>query len=183
MRPIKIRLEDSDEVADIELQKMQDLEAVEHLLDVSFGPDRHQKTAYRLRDNVDPIPELSFVARLSGKLVGTLRFWPIVVKSDTDGKAGKRALLLGPIAVEPSLKGRGIGIGLMNHGLARARQLGHKIVILVGDPDYYKKVGFSQIEPGRITMPGPVDTHRLLALELEDGALANVSGRIMPGVS
>lgn len=183
MRPIKIRLEDSDEVADIELQEMQDLEAVEHLLDVSFGLDRHQKTAYRLRDNVAPIPALSFVARLSGKLVGTLRFWPILIKGDAGDKASVPALLLGPIAVDPALKGRGIGIGLMTQGLARARQLGHKIVILVGDPDYYKRVGFSQIEPGRITMPGPVDTHRLLALELEDGALANVSGRITPSVS
>lgn len=178
MAQIQIKLEDSGEIAHIDLQKAADLAAVEALLDLAFGHDRHQKTAYRLRDNVAPLPELSFVARISGKIVATLRFWPVVIRKNPDDKTGLPALLLGPIAVEPGLSGKGIGIGLMKHGLSKARELGHRIVILVGDPDYYRRVGFAQVEPGRLTMPGPVDVQRLMVLELVPGAFSGVSGRI-----
>ena len=180
MAPIQIKLVDSGEIAQIEHQDSADLAAVEALLDLAFGPDRHLKTAYRLRDHVAPLAELSFVARMSGRVVGTLRFWPILIKKDETDEGGVPALLLGPIAVEPPLKGKGIGIGLMNYGIAKARDLGHRIVILVGDPDYYRRVGFTQVEPGRLTMPGPVELHRLMVRELVDGAFAGVSGRISP---
>ena len=175
---VLIALEDSDEIAEIELQESRDLDSVEQLLDLAFGPDRRQKTAYRLREHVDPLPELSFVVRLGGRLVGTLRFWPVLIKAGEGDETGVPALLLGPIAVDPALKGRGIGIGLMRHGLERARALGHRIVILVGDPEYYRRAGFSQIEPGRLAMPGPVDVNRLMGLELVPGAMVGVRGRI-----
>ena len=161
----------------IEPQADADLPAVEVILDLAFGPDRHQKTAYRLRDNVEPVPELSLVARQDGKVFGTLRFWPILIRRQ--GAADVPALMLGPIAVLPDLKGRGIGISLMREGLARAKVLGHRIVILVGDYPYYNRVGFEHIEHGRFLMPGWVDLDRLLALELVPGALEGVSGRIV----
>jgi predicted N-acetyltransferase YhbS len=159
-------------------QSDEDFAAVEALLDVSFGPDRMKKTAYRLREGVAPIPELSFVAKKDGTVVGTIRFWPIVIRTDTKPQRRVPALLLGPIAVEPSLKGQGIGIGLMRNGLATARGLGAKIIVLVGDLDYYSRVGFSRAPAKGLRMPGPVDPDRLLALELEPGALAGVSGPI-----
>jgi predicted N-acetyltransferase YhbS len=175
---IQIRLEDSGEIARIERQKASDLAAVEALLDLAFGPDRYQKTAYRLRDRVAPVAALSFVARMSGRIVGTLRFWPVRIKKTPQDKSGVAALLLGPIAVEPGLKGKGIGIALMNHGILKARALGHRIVLLVGDPDYYRRVGFSQVEPGRLSMPGPVDVNRLMVRELEPGVFSGITGRI-----
>lgn len=147
---------------------------IERLLDKAFGPGRLAKSAYRLREGVAPIPSLSFVARASGALVGSLRFWPIVV--------GRKApaLLLGPLVVEPALRGRGIGIGLMLRGLSRARAEGHRLVFLVGDEPYYARVGFRRVEPGRFLFCGPVDESRLLVRELAPGALAQVSGLIEP---
>jgi predicted N-acetyltransferase YhbS len=53
----------------------------------------------------------------------------------------------------------------------------------VGDPEYYKRVGFSQVEPGLLTMPGPVDINRLMWLELKPGALNDVSGLISPAIT
>lgn len=160
----------------IEPQQDKDLPAVEALLDAAFGPDRHQKTAYRLRDGVEAVSDLSLVARQDGRVLGTIRFWPIDIRPS--GAAAVPALMLGPIAVEPSLKGRGIGIALMREGLARAKALGHEIVLLVGDFPYYGRVGFEHTAPGRFVMPGWVDPDRLLALELAPGALAGVAGRI-----
>jgi predicted N-acetyltransferase YhbS len=159
-------------------QSPEDSAAVEALLDISFGPDRMKKTAYRLREGVAPVAALSFVAKKDGELVGTIRFWPIVIKSEARPQILLPALLLGPIAVEPSLKGQGIGIGLMRTGLAAAKGMGAKSIVLVGDLDYYSRVGFSREAALGLRMPGPVDPNRLLALELESGALAGVSGPI-----
>ena len=159
-------------------QSPEDSAAVDALLDIAFGPDRMKKTAYRLREGVAPVEGLSFVAKKDGELVGTIRFWPIVIKTESRPQRLVPALLLGPIAVEPSLKGQGIGIGLMRTGIAAAKGLGAKIIVLVGDLDYYNRVGFSREPALGLRMPGPVDPNRLLALELEPGALAGVAGPI-----
>lgn len=162
----------------IEPQGPADLPAVEDLLDRAFGPDRHGRTAYRLRDGVEPVDALSLVARDGDGFLGTLRFWPIEIAPENGGD-NVAALLLGPLAVAPDLKGKGIGITLMREGLARAREAGHRAVILVGDFDYYRRVGFVRMAPGQFTMPGPVDEARLLYLELAPDSLAGVAGRIV----
>lgn len=160
----------------IELQEPDDLAAVELINDRAFGPGRQQKTAYRLREGVEPIHALNLVARQGERILGTIRFWPVLISPEAG--VATPALLLGPIAVEPELKGRGVGIALMKAGLARARELGHGLVVLVGDYDYYSRVGFERVPPGRILMPGPVDYQRLLFLELRPGAFDGVSGLI-----
>lgn len=163
----------------IEPQAADDAEQVEALLDRAFGPDRYGKTAYRLRENVEPIHELSLAARDDrGSLLGTIRFWPILVEP-ADGAPPVPALLLGPLAVQPELKGKGVGIALMREGLARAKEAGHSAVILVGDYDYYSRVGFRRMAPGQFSLPGPVDEARLLYLELISGTLEPLTGRLV----
>ena len=154
------------------LEKQEDAGAVDALVAQGFGPGRFAKTAYRLREGVRHLPELAFVAERDGELVATVRYWPIDV-------VGTPALMLGPLAVRNELRGQGIGIGLMERSLNKARALGHRAVLLVGDEPYYGRVGFKAIKPlGRITMPGPVDLGRLLGLALVEGALDQMSGAI-----
>ncbi|MEX1147641.1 MAG: N-acetyltransferase, partial [Sphingomonadales bacterium] len=161
----------------IEGQGNADPAQIEAILDRAFGPGREQKTAYRFRDGVDPVDGLSLVARLDGRLVGTIRFWPVLAEAD----GGLRdALLLGPIAVEPDLKGLGIGKALMRRGLELARAQGHRLVILVGDFDYYGKLGFYRVSPGTLIFPGPVDEARILYLELAPGAMDGIGGAVLP---
>jgi predicted N-acetyltransferase YhbS len=147
--------------------------AVERLLDQGFGPGRFAKTAYRLREGVAPDARLSFVSEDSETkaLVGSVRFWPVRIGDCL-------SLLLGPLAVEPQLRGRGIGIGLMQHGIEEARKLGYEAVILVGDESYYAKAGFARLPPGRIRFPGPVDPARILGLALKPNALVSLSGEV-----
>jgi predicted N-acetyltransferase YhbS len=149
-----------------------DHDAVEHLLDLSFGSGRRTKTSYRLREGSAPVPGLSLVVRDPGvRLSGTISFWPLAI-----GGAQSPALLLGPLAVHPDRQGLGIGLTLMREGLARAAAQGHRLVLLVGDEPYYAKVGFRKLPAGLISLPGPVDPARFLYLELSPGALAGVSG-------
>ena len=156
----------------IDLEGAADGGAIEHLLDDSFGRKRHRKTAQHLRDGQAPVPGLTFVAREGGRLIGTLRFWSVRIG------AAHRALLLGPIAVDAACRGRCVAAWLINTGLARAKAMGHRAVILVGDAPYYERFGFSAATTDGMTLPGPVDSARFLGLELEPGALAGVTGRV-----
>ncbi len=153
----------------IERQTPDDAEAIEHLNARVFGPGRFARSAYRIRETVEPDPELCFVARVGTLLVGANAMTPIAI-------GGARALLLGPLIVEPVFRSQGIGEALVTRSLEAAKSARWKLVILVGDEPYYARMGFKPVPPGQITLPGPVDPARLLACELEPGALAAAEG-------
>ena len=155
----------------IQLENPADAPGVEALNAESFGPGRFAKSAYRLREGVDPVAALSFVAMENGILRGSVRFWPISV-------GGHEELLLGPLAVQTGQRGRGIGIALMQAGIEAAQQGPWRGILLVGDEPYYAKVGFSRLPPGRVKFPGPVDQNRILGLSLKAGELLTVSGQV-----
>ena len=148
-----------------------DAKAIERLNEHAFGPGRFARTAYRLREGVEPDPALSFVARVGTLLVGSNRLTRIVC-------GGRPGLLLGPLAVEPAFRARGIGEDLVARSLQAAREGGHGLVILVGDEPYYSRMGFRVVPPGRLQMPGPVDLRRLLYCELVPGWMDGIAGPI-----
>ncbi len=148
-----------------------DAEAILRLNERVFGPGRFARTAYRIRETTSADLSLSFVARVGTLLVGANRMTPILIDLDP-------ALLLGPLTVEPAFRSQGVGEALMTKSLDAARDAGHGLVLLVGDVDYYSRVGFARVPRGKITMPGPVDPDRLLYCELRDGAFAATSGKM-----
>jgi predicted N-acetyltransferase YhbS len=150
----------------------QDIDAREDLLDRVWGTSRFLKTAERLRDRSIPAKGLALIAEQDDAIVGTVRLWDIAAGS------GGPALLLGPLAVEEARRGLGIGAALMRRAIGVARRRGHKAVILVGDAPYYGRFGFSTAKTGALWLPGPVERHRLLGLELVAGALDGARGLI-----
>ena len=150
-----------------------DSAAIDHLNARTFGPGRFAKSAYRIREDVPHLLELSFTARVGTLLVGSVRLSPIVIGATP-------ALLLGPLTVEPPFRDRGIGLALIERALKEAKGKGHRLAILVGDEPYYGKAGFRRIAKGQVTMPGPVDPARLLVAELAPGAFDGVGGAIRP---
>lgn len=155
--------------------KQNNIRFIEKILDEAFGTDRWQKTAYRLREGVLPVAELSFAGFVDERLMASLQFWRVHIKED--GKIFD-ALLLGPIAVDKQFRGQGYGLKLMDHGLRQARERGHERVILVGDEVYYRKVGFCRALATGLDLPGPVDPDRLLARALTPGAMDGIKGMI-----
>jgi predicted N-acetyltransferase YhbS len=156
----------------LRLEEPSDFAAIDRLHERAFGPGRFARTAYRLREGVPPIATLSFIAQVGTMLVGSVRLNTI--------KAGSsKALILGPLAVEPAFSDRGIGTRLMEMALDQAKADGHGLVFLVGDLPYYSRFGFKIVPQGRVTMPGPVDPQRFLVLELQAGALEQVSGLLV----
>lgn len=150
-----------------------DAAAREALLDRAFGPARFTKTCERLREGRLPAAGLALKAvDEAGRMVGTLRFWHVALGAE------RPALMLGPLAVEADAREGGIGSQLMREGLARAAELGHEAVILVGDAPYYERFGFRGELTESLAMPGPVERERFLALELAKGALAGAAGDV-----
>ena len=140
-----------------------------------FGPGRFARTAYRIREGSSHISDYCGIARDRTKLVAAVCFTPITI----DGRGG--ALLLGPLAVDPNYANLGLGRALVGNGLATARNDGKDLVVLVGDLEYYSRMGFQRIAAGQIQLSGPVDPMRLLAHELRPNALADFSGTVVAG--
>lgn len=163
----------SDQAVAIRAERATDVASREALLDACFGLGRNARTCQRIRDGRLPAEGLAFSAMHRGRLVGTVRLWNV-------DAGGRSALVLGPLAVDPSVRALGIGAALMQHALAAAKALGHGAVILLGDEPYYAKFGFARAVAEALSLPGPFERHRLLGLELRAGALDGACGLIVP---
>ena len=160
-------------VAEIDQQSPAVSAAREALLGRAMGLNWKRKSSQKLRRGRRPSEGLAFVARNEdGVLAGTVRLWDVATGD------GRPALLLGPLAADPSLKSAGIGKTLMSHAISEVKRLGHKAILLVGDAAYYGRFGFSAEKTGGLSMPGPYERHRFLALELVPGALDGAHGTL-----
>jgi predicted N-acetyltransferase YhbS len=160
----------------IRAERASDVVAREALLDACFGDNRPTRTCQRLRDGRAPAEGLALsVVRQEGqaRLVGTVRLWHV-------SAGGRSALMLGPLAVDDTCRGLGVGAALMDRALEIAKARGHGAVILLGDAPYYARFGFSGLKTGELSLPGPFERDRLLGLELREGALDGARGMIAP---
>ena len=144
---------------------------VEGLFDLVFAPGREALSSYRLREDGPPVPGLCLVLRDGdGTLAAAIRYWPIAV-------GGAPALLLGPVAVHPTHQGEGLGGYIIGESLRRARALGWRRVLLVGDAPYYGRFGFTRLDG--VEMPPPTNPARILGHGDWDGVRGVV--RAVPG--
>ncbi len=127
---------------------------VENLLDNAFGADRHQRTAYLLRQGVSVIDHLSYAIVDDKILVGSIQCWRVSVGNTP-------LILVGPVAVSPEWQNQGLGHILMNATLD-AILPDDAPMVMIGDPEYYGRFGFSADATGGWTLPGPWEPSRLL---------------------
>lgn len=150
--------------------------AVEAVLDAAFGTDRHGRTAYRIRAGTSPLPALSLAAVDQRMLVGTVQCWPVAL--DDDQGTRWPLVMVGPVAVVPARQGDGIGRALMGQVAALADadpQL--PPLMLIGDPIYYGRFGFTGDRTQQWRAPGPVEQHRLL---MRGDTMPARAGRLVP---
>lgn len=158
----------------ISLETSEQSRRVLELTDRVFGPGRYTKTAERLREGSAPEADLSFTAMQGERLLGSVRQWPVFV-FDEVANIYEPLVFLGPIVVEPTHRGLGIGKSLVRAAVDAAFNRGLRAVLLVGSQAYFKPFGFDVAE--NIEMPGPVDAKRLLIHYCQDGL--KLHGRVV----
>lgn len=155
---------------------------IEQLLDRAFGPERHARTAYRMRAGMDWLPALSFAALDEDDwLVGTIQLWPVALTAP-DGRAHPM-LMVGPVAVVPEHQGEGYGKALMLAALqavADTSPTGAALPqVMIGDEPYYNRWGFTAAPTRGWRCPGPWDPARLL-VRCDNPAVLPAAGMLGP---
>ncbi|MEM7661172.1 MAG: N-acetyltransferase [Pseudomonadota bacterium] len=118
-----------------------DVDAISTLTTKAFSSQPHSSgTEAQIIDALRAEGDLtlSLVAVDQGVIVGQITFSPVAISGAHDDWFG-----LGPVSVQPERQGKGIGASLVLEGLDRLRQIGAKGCVLVGDPAYYGRFGFS----------------------------------------
>lgn len=138
---------------------------------LAFGTEAESRLVDALR--ADGCVRLSLVAEFGGQVVGHILFSDLKIISDD---ATVPALALAPMAVIPEYQRQGIGSALVRRGREMCQAQGHRIVIVLGHPDYYPRFGFSPELAAKLQSPyaGPA----FMALELVPGALEGVTGMV-----
>jgi putative acetyltransferase len=152
-----------------------DYAAIADVSRAAFRQDNEARLIAALRKSAGFDPELSLVAVRDDVIVGHILFSRILIESESSEVP---ALALAPMAVLPALQREGIGSQLVAEGLESCRRAGHRIVIVVGHPDYYPRFGFVPAGPLGLRAPFPVPSEAFMALELVAGALDGVHGTV-----
>ncbi len=128
---------------------------IEQIVKSVFGPGRLAKTAYRLREAINYQILFGLVTENHlGKIVATVRVAKLEGYTDT--------VILGPIAVNPDMRNIGLGMALMKEAEKYCHDFNVSRIVLVGDPEYYKRFDYYHDYALDITLPGPVDKSRIL---------------------
>ena len=148
-----------------------DYQQISALLDLAFGGAEESRLVARLRAEGAVIAAL--VATENSRVLGQILFSELPI--DLDGEF-LRAGALAPLAVAPDRQRQGIGAALVQAGLEACREHGVAAAIVLGDPDYYRRFGFSSAAARNLRAPfrGPA----FMALELAPGCLDGVTGTV-----
>jgi predicted N-acetyltransferase YhbS len=152
---------------------------IEDLLDEAFEPERRARTAYKVRQDVDWLPGLSFAALdEDDMLAGTIQCWPVAL-TDPAGRAHPM-IMVGPVAVLPDQQSRGFGKALMVASLAALDPRAPLPQVMIGDPEYYGRFwGFTNEHTSGWELPGPFEQRRLLA-RCDNPAVLPTQGMLGP---
>ncbi|MFP5076765.1 GNAT family N-acetyltransferase [Rhizobium sp. YIM 134829] len=145
---------------------------IELINEEAFGPGRHVRAAARIREQGPHDRSLSFVCTDDGETIGSVRMTPVMA-------GGVKGHLLGPLAVRPSHKNRGIGRELVRIAVEAGRRKGSEAIILIGDPPYYQPLGFEPVATHALTFPGPVDPRRVLVVPIAADTHQRLKGEIV----
>jgi len=153
-------------------EQASDRAEIERLLSLGFPASHARRNIWALRHG-PPQAELCLVAEDGenpGHLLGSIRYWPITI-------AGYPSVLLGPLAVDPELRGQGIGRQLVRESLALAEKGPWRWCFVSGERDYYPRLGFTKLLAGDVDLPAPIEEERLHLISVSGDSLEELPSR------
>ena len=147
--------------------------AVRHLHEQAFGGRPNEARLVELLRAAGKAVA-SLVAVEAMQVVGHVLFSPVTLDPL---QAGFNGVGLAPVAVSPAHQRRGLGSRLIRAGLAQCRQVGYGVVVVLGDPRYYARFGFTRASDFGLGNEYHADEH-FMALELKEGALRSLRGMV-----
>jgi len=165
----------------IRKEKPSDYQAVFSVIEKAFRDTEHtnhkeQFLVESLRNSFAFVEELSLVAMSDHQIIGHILLTKIVIANEG---ARYDSLALAPVSVLPEYQGKGVGSKLINQAHQKAKSLGFKSIVLLGDPNYYSRFGYEPAHTFGISLPFDVPLEYCMAIELEDGALDDVNGEVI----
>ena len=151
----------------------EDTASIRHVNQDAFNQNQEADIVDNLRKR--GVLAISLVVIQDGEVVGHITFSPIEITSD---EQNFEAVALAPMAVLPSHQNKGISSQLVFAGLQECHQLGHKIIVVLGHPNYYPRFSFVPAKNKGIECGFEVPTEAWMITELKQGALAGRRGKV-----
>lgn len=154
-----------------------DYEKVYMLNFEAFGKrEDESKLVEKIRKSEEFVPELSLVAEQDGEIVGHLLLSKAIVKNQDEKHT---VIVLAPIAVKPEYQKQGVGTRLIEEGKKRCESLGYRLILLIGHPEYYPRLGFQParrfgLELKQFEVPDEV----FMVCEVKKEALQKIKGEL-----
>lgn len=149
-----------------------DTTSIRDVVTAAFGRTSEANLVEAIRNSLNFIPQLSIVAKEDGDMLGHVMFSAIAIAAQNRTIP---ALALAPLSVIPARQREGIGSQLVQLGLSKCRQLDHSIVVVLGEPHYYRRFDFQTANQFGVQAPFPVPDDAFMVLQLKPGALKGVS--------
>ncbi|PLR97870.1 GNAT family N-acetyltransferase [Bacillus sp. T33-2] len=157
-------------------ERQEDIAKIDEVVHGAFGRSNEARLVELIRNSENFIPGLSLVAENENdEIVGHILFSKITIES---AESKHTTVGLAPMAVKPGFQGQGIGSELVREGLNRCTHEGFTHAVVLGHPQFYPKFGFLPSVRFNIESPFPVPEDVFMAVELEEGSLTNIQGRV-----
>ena len=157
----------------IRTEAAEDFSTVHTVNQFAFGGSVEADLVDALRPSAHP--HISLVAELDGRIVGHIFFSPVTIETDDSTYT---ALGLAPMAVLPQYQNQGVGSALVREGLNQCGRLGHKVVVVLGHPQYYPRFGFRPAKERGLRCEYDVPDEVFMVAELEVGAIGERKGTV-----
>ncbi len=153
-------------------EKERDRSEVHALNLAAFDTPTEAVLVDRLRKEAQPV--ISMIALDGERVVGHIMFSPVTLSGHED----LRIAGLGPMAVEPTYQGKGLGSALVRAGLKRCKEQGYGAVVVLGHPEYYPRFGFAPAARFDICCEYEAPQEAFMSIELESGYFKDAEGTV-----